>query len=192
MISVLAARKRISPDICDSKDLCSRSVIFPRESLAQICNGPSVPAGILAFGSFLYNRLSIKPQMTDGKCGGRDELRTQGRETEEGEFPRIEHFRSQQCLCSPWTVCTVKYSRFAGSVLVEWLVPSICRRDSGCREQRTQGCRTDFLREGHPAWIHPSSRGCGVTSDVVKPKLPVWVLYLDYKHSSASNLLFAF
>lgn len=163
MISVLAARKRISPEICVSRNLCSRSVIFPKESLANICNGPTVPAGILAFGSFFCHGLSIKAQRTDGKCGERDELRNQGRETEEEEFPWTEHFWSQQCLCLPWTVCTVKYPRFFGPVLVEWLFPPICRRNSGCREQKTQGCRTDFLREGHPAWIHPSSHGCGVT-----------------------------
>lgn len=159
-------------------EICSSSVTFPMEFFAHICNGPATPAGILAFGSFLDDRLSIKPQVIDGRSGGMDGLRAQGRAKEEGEFPRTENFCPFQCLYLPWTVCTVKYSRFVGSVPVEWLFPSLCR--------------TDFLREGHPAQIHPSSsHGCEVTSDLAKPKLPVWALYLDYKHSSASNLPFA-
>lgn len=101
---------------------------------------------LLKFGSFLWNRLSIKPQMINGKCGGRDELRTQGRETEEGEFPWTENLCPSQCLYLPWTVCTVKYSRFAGSALVEWLFPSIFSGEK--RKPRAAGqisCGKDTL-----------------------------------------------
>lgn len=89
VISVLAAIKRISPEICVFRNLCSSSVTFPMEFLAHILTDLLHLAGILAFGSFLYNRLSIKPQVIDGKRGGRDELRTI--RTKEGQ-KRKENF----------------------------------------------------------------------------------------------------
>lgn len=88
--------------ICVFRNTCSSSVTFPMEFLAHVCNGPAAPAGILAFGSFLDDRLSIKPQIMDGRCGGRDELRTWGRAKKEGELPQTENCCPFQCLYLPW------------------------------------------------------------------------------------------
>jgi len=60
----------------------------------------------------------------------------------------------------------MKYSRFVGAVSVERLVPSIHRRNSGCREQND--CRIAAIRRAPGTdTLHCSSHRYGVSSNVV-------------------------
>lgn len=144
---------------------------------------------LLKFGFWFLSLEQINHQTTDDKWKVWWEGWTQNpRERDRGrrismdwEFVSIpvSLFAMDSLYCEIFQVCWVCPCGMALPIHLQW------------GEEKTQGCRTDFLREGHPVWFPPSSHGWEVTSDAGKPKLPVWVLYLDYKHPSASNLPFA-
>lgn len=153
------------------------------KSLAHICNGPAIPGEMLALGSFLGNRLCTKPHMTDGKRGRRR---------------WIEYIRKGdrvRCIFMGWAFLYIAVFVFAANSLCDeifkifWacvcgrLVPSICRRNSGCREQNN--CRTAAIQH---AW------GKGTLPDTTVPPIAMespqmsWSPLLRDKTSSMDTL----